>query len=291
MSAWEDILEELIQQGDWNESLEHVDQRLLQTDRVTVNQTASLLVLRAQLLRELGQHAAAANTLRSAGQLAGTKPIIRLVALFESAKDFIRLGGYAEAIDILVLALELARNQASEVSDDVKCIKVDPMLVDPGFDPSAPPNEVVGRILLLRAEAARLNQNRDLALQDVSEIINSPYTSEALRAAALLDRGISRFENGESAEAIEDLMAVLAMEGGMERHRCDANYNLSLICAIAGKYSQLVETVPAFLWSPMPTLELKKNLAETIQEILADVEADEALTVNEIISSFMQNYN
>ncbi len=292
MSAWEDTLEKLIQRGDWNRSLEHIDRRLLQSDRIDADQTASLLVLRAQLLRELGQCAAAAITFRSAGQLSHSKPVIRLVALFESARELVNLGEYSEAIRILSLALKVVKSQVSESSDDgdAKCMTGEQELVDHGFDPSASPSEVVGKILLLRAQAARLNHDRDLAFQDVSEIIDVLCTSGALRAAALLDRGTIRFENGEPVKAIEDLMAVLVIKGCLPRHKCDALYNLSLIYARDGKYSKLVEAASAFLGSPLPPLQLKRNLAENIQEILANAEADEASAVKEIISSLVRSH-
>jgi hypothetical protein len=145
----------------------------------------------------------------------------------------------------------------------------------------------VGRILLLRAQAARLSQKRDLALQDVSEIIETPSTSETLRAAALLDRGAIRFEKGESEKAIEDFLMVLATEGSLDRHKCDAIYNLSLIYASEKDYLDLFNSVSSFLAASLPSEQMKKTLAGTIMEILADAETDEAAAVMEVLSRFM----
>lgn len=290
MSTWEDILEEVIQQGDLKYGLEYIDRLLLQKNLLGIDQVASLLVIRAQLLRDLGQRVASAKAFRSAGQLDGSKPTIRLVALFEGAREFVELKKYPEAMDVITLALKEARGHVSELSGDrgIKPLAKDLALADSVFDPSAPISEVICRILLLRAHVARLSQNRDRALRDLSEIIETPCASESLRAAALLDRGAIRFENGESVKAVEDFLAIWTMKGSLERQKCDANYNLSLIYACEGNYGGLVESMSVFLRSSLPPVQMKEALAESISEILVDARADEAMAVKEIISSLIK---
>ncbi len=290
MSTWEDILEEVIQQGDLKYGLEYIDSLLLQKNLFGIDQVASLLVIRAQLLRDLDQHAAAAKAFRSAGQLNGPNPTIRLVALFESTREFVELKEYPEAMDVITLALKEARGHISELPDDrgIKPSAKDLALAESAFDPSAPISEVIGKILLLRAHVARLSQNRARALRDLSEIIETPCVSESLRAAALVDRGTIRFENGESVKAVEDFLTILAMKGSLERQNCDANYNLSLVYACEGNYGKLVQSMFAFLRSPLPPVQMKEALVESISDILVDAGTDEAMAVKEIISSLIK---
>ena len=283
--SWDETLEELLRRGDTSGALEYLDCTLLRTHHAATNHTAALLVLRAQLLRDLGRHAEAAASFRRAGKVVGTKLKIRLVAYFEGARELIGLGRYFEGIEILTVALNEVMWSCSKPLSFRGLEPWEGIVSNLSFDPSAPSAEVTARILLLRAQAARLSKDRQAALQDLSAILDDADLSAVPRAAAYLDRGAILFENGQPSEAIKDFSAILAMDGSLELHKCDAHYNLTLIYAAEGSYDRAVACATAFLGSGLPSSTLKAQLLGSLMEVLADAEPSKAIAVKKKIVS------
>jgi tetratricopeptide (TPR) repeat protein len=261
---------ENIDRANFREALSQID-AILQESLLGIASRAALIFAKANILHEMSAISHSLSTFREARRLysIASNASMEVVCLFEEGQLSVKLAEpikawelYARALEIL----ELVDSGAGIYGDNGISLDVRALTNKPFLSPEVDPVEARGRLLLARANAARLSGQPERSVVDLSAVIEDEGIANEIRAGALLDRGVVLFEIGKLGSSIADLEAIVHLEGAGERQKCDALFNLASINLELGKLELAATYGSRFLSSPLPSGSLKDRLSAVFAE-------------------------